>query len=688
MAEDSGWRSLDLTHVKDLEETVRGGAWGQTTLVRPSVLQEGGKKCTSGEDGRYVLNNGLHAVKALMNVAAELEAADSGGSPDWLNEELAEIFSGGGLLVDVVEYSSPDRSARYAIQALAHEQEQNRYRPATLKNKVDLVSRMYLSMKDWSMGMKNLQDVLGSSKRSTVQRWVTLARDLDPDVLAEIQAKRPTLPQEFVIGNKFLIGRGESQRFRLSVKYASVAIEWLLDVAGDDGITAATFVNEICLPAKTLELWEQNTIKRFGGVAESFKPFQRVVLALQRNGRARILACIRERMPLGGGGKTGPGTSVGIEECKAVLDELSKMKAGAVPKLTATEEDSAPAGSQGMDAAAAEPSCTADGDGGEYADLLTVGGEAGTAEDPLAKELQSEVSKQLVHVAIHSEKASFVSDCASRIVSDEKAIIYVEAPSSKPRIAADFLKIASELPTANTAAVFVPVLGRLAMLYNAAASVKKWFPGRQMFTVTIGADHQSARSRTSFGIYVPIPSVQRDVPSSLSSAGCRARAVEGLRMRCKSAACRFRPAIDGDGDLDFQEVLPDDIPSDGEKDAADGFEEDVDGDDGEDVVDEDRGNGGDVKVLANLFPVTYYPVWLHLMILGALRATSMSHLVLLTRTPHLGLQMAARELGLEVVVLLDGPSSGRATRELHELTIQGRRARATEAKRRQAMKPN
>ena len=460
VAEDSGWRSLDASHVKTLEETVRGGAWGHTKLVRPSVLEEGGKKSTSAEDGRYLLNNGLHAVKALMNLAAELEAADSGGSPDWLNEELAEIFSGGGLLVDVVEYSSPDRSARYAIQALAHEQEQNRYRPATLKNKVDLVSRMYLSMKDWSSVTKQLQDVLGVSKRSTVQRWVTLARDLDADVLAEIQTKRPTLPQEFVIGNKFLTGRGESQRFRLSAKYASVAIEWLLDVTGaiDGGVSPETFVNECCLPAKTLELWEQSTIKRFGGVADNFKPFQRVVHSLQKNGRARIIACIRERMPLGGGGKTGPGTSVGIDECKAVLDELSKMKAGAVPKAsTATEEDPAPAESQGMDATAAEPSCAADGDGGEYADLLTVGGEAGTAEDPLAKELQAEVSKQLVHVAIHSEKASFLSDCTSRIVSEEKAIIYVETPSSKAKIACDFLKIASELPTAKTAAVFVPV---------------------------------------------------------------------------------------------------------------------------------------------------------------------------------------------------------------------------------------
>ena len=487
VAEDSGWRSLDESHVKALEETVRGGAWGQTTLVRPSVLQEGEKKITSVEDGLYVLNNGLHAVKALKNVAAEVETMDE--SPIWLNSELAEIFSGGGLLVEVVEYSTQDRTARYAMQALAHEQDQNRYRPATLKNKVDLVSRMYnASTKDWSLVTKQLVEVLGVGHRSTVQRWVTLARDLDVDVLTEIQAKRPTLPQSFVIGNKFLTGRGESTRFRLSAKYASVAIEWLLDVTGaiDGGVSSETFVNEFCLPAKTLELWEQSTIKRFGGVADSFKPFHRVVQSLQKNGRARIIACIRQRMPLGGGGKTEPGTAVGIEECKAVLDELSKMKAGASPS-TATEGHPALAESQGSDAAAAEPSRAADGDGGEYADLLTVGGEAGPAEDPLAKELQAEVSKQLVHVAIHSEKASFLSDCTSRIVSDEKAIIYVETPSSKAKIACDFLKIASELPTANTAALFVPVGGRLALLCNVALSVKKWLPGRQIFTVTIVA---------------------------------------------------------------------------------------------------------------------------------------------------------------------------------------------------------
>ena len=64
---------MDKTHVATLEASVRGGAWGQTTLARPSVLEEAGQKCVSATDGRFVVNNGLHAVRALMNVAAEIE---------------------------------------------------------------------------------------------------------------------------------------------------------------------------------------------------------------------------------------------------------------------------------------------------------------------------------------------------------------------------------------------------------------------------------------------------------------------------------------------------------------------------------------------------------------------------------------------------------------------------------------
>lgn len=130
-------------------------------------------------------------------------------------------------------------------------------------------------------------------------------------------------------------------------------------------------------------------------------------------------------------------------------------------------------------------------------------------------------------------------------------------------------------------------------------------------------------------------------------------------MRCKSAACRWRPSREGDGEVEFQEVFADDIPSDGEN-AADGFEEEADGDD-DDVVEDDVGQVADAKVLANLFPFAY-PVSLHLVVLGALRATAMSHLFLLTRSSHPGLQVAARECGLEVVVLMDGPSASQKSR--------------------------
>ena len=428
------------------------------------------------------------------------------------------------------------------------------------------------------------------------------------------------MPQYYVVGNKYLVGHGEGARFKLSPEYARVAIDWLVDYEHDKAGTAsaAFFVNDICLPAKTLEMWEAMMIKRFGSAAETFKPFQRVVQTLKRSGRGRILLCIRDRIQLGGKDAT-----TGIGECRAVQDELTKMKAGT---LKPDAEGTAPASSQGScDAEMTADVLEKNGADGEYADLLTVDSDK-TEDDPMKKRLHAEVARQQVHVAIHSDKDSFLADCRSRIVAEEKAIIYVEAPSSKTRILSDMITIASELPKASTAAVFVPVGSRLGLLSSAATYVKKWFPRRQLFTVAIGGDQQSSRSRTAFGVYVPVPSVKKDVPTALSSTGGRAKTSESVRLRCKNAACKWRTsAKDGEEgeDLDFQEVIPDDIPSDVEKDGADmTFEEDAD-DDAEDA-DEDRGRqaDGSMKCLANLFPFAY-PVALHHVVLNTLRAKGM-----------------------------------------------------------------
>ena len=609
---------------------------------------EGGKKCPSTEDGKYVINNGLHVIQALKNVEAALEDEDLQDPPEWLNVELVELFCK-GLLVDLYEYSAPDRTARFAVQVLAHEADQNKYRPATLKNKVDLVSRLFRSSKDWSAVTKNLLEVLGMSKRSTVQRWVALARDLDSDVLAYIQAKQPGMAQDYVINNKYLMGRGESTRFRLSANFAKVAINWLLNEF-DKSITvnSQTFVSEFCLPAKTLELWERGTVKQYGVTAQNFKPFQRIVSTLGTSGRQRILACIRDRLPLGGKA----GTPAGIEECRAVIAELSKMKAGTDPSKP--KESEGPVASQGRDTPTegeGPDSQDAGEDGADYGDLLLTGTAAAAKEDPVQKQLDMLVEKHLIHVALHSDSKSFLADCSSRICTVNKAIILLEAPTSKARILHEFVKIAAELP--KKASVYIPVGSRLDILSSMMTVVKRTWPGRAAFTVSTSGEQQSMRSRSTFAIYLPAESYAQRVPTILSTTGCRAKVAEGIRLRCKDAKCPCRPAVP-DQNCEEAEVPEDDIPSDGEGDFEEMGEEE-DGDEEFNAQTEDAVEPT-AKLLQNMFPFAF-PVALHSRTLSALKADCMSHLFLLTRSAHPGMWVAAREAGLEVVALVQGSYS-------------------------------
>ena len=109
----------------------------------------------SAADGLAVLNNGKHWVAALREVKplyekakAEAEAAcppaEAGAAaevdeesswPEWLVPELRRVFAE-GLLVDYLKYPSDDRLTHIAMQCLAHEQDQNRYRASTVGDKV------------------------------------------------------------------------------------------------------------------------------------------------------------------------------------------------------------------------------------------------------------------------------------------------------------------------------------------------------------------------------------------------------------------------------------------------------------------------------------------------------------------------------------------------------------------------
>lgn len=249
----------------------------------------------SGGDGLVVLNNGKHFIAALQDLQpmfedakqkAEAACPPDGGDasiqddiwPEWLVPDLRMAFTD-GVLLDQVKYSSDDRLTHVAIQCLAHETEQNRYRVSTIGDKVALVKKAFESAKDWGKAKKSILEVLGDNKASTVQRWIVLARDLDPEVTEWIGKVSPMLNQAYIVHNKYIIGKGDDYRHRMSAKYAVIAIQLLLDQLDSKlgSVSAPVFLAEFCAPLRSLEIWEKTQIRAFGIVASGFPAFHRVL---------------------------------------------------------------------------------------------------------------------------------------------------------------------------------------------------------------------------------------------------------------------------------------------------------------------------------------------------------------------------------------------------------------------------
>ena len=99
----------------------------------------------------------------------------------------------------------------------------------------------------------------------------------------------------------------------------------------DTGTTfnAKEFVSDFCGPMKSVHSWELSIIKAFGETATGFQAFHRVLEGLRSEvGRTKVLACIRDNVPIGGSKQHPTG---GLDEVRTVVTELEKMKAVLTP---------------------------------------------------------------------------------------------------------------------------------------------------------------------------------------------------------------------------------------------------------------------------------------------------------------------------------------------------------------------
>ena len=142
----------------------------------------------------------------------------------WFVPSFRDVFTQ-GVRMDFVDYPvGSARSTHAAVQCLAHEAEMNKFQESTVMDKARSARRNYKEVgHSWDKVRTHLLEVLGSTKRSIVTRWITIVRDVDDAVLAYI-TEHKDVPHKYITENKFLVGTGPGKRVRLKPESAIAAL--------------------------------------------------------------------------------------------------------------------------------------------------------------------------------------------------------------------------------------------------------------------------------------------------------------------------------------------------------------------------------------------------------------------------------------------------------------------------------
>jgi hypothetical protein len=692
---DSGWRDLDSERVDELVAMIVEGSWGATSLAGPSLIAASGTKLTSCEDGKYIIFNGKHVVKALMvareraagATAAESEAgsaANAGtagataavgeGAAAWVTDALTQIFEV-GLLFTIYEFQAGAYTSlrHQTVQALSHEEEQNKLYHTTLAQKAQLVRQYYVAERmDWAKAQAALTAELGQAKARTVTRWVVLARDFSEEVMKHLAVLGlKSLGQGYVVNNKYLTGKAADARYRLTDEWAKVAFAWLR-ASREAGVhvTAESFAVDFCAAAKHAESWVKAQVATFGVVATGFRAFSRAVDKLQsESGRRNVLSWMSSA-------DRRQQKHFGLEELATLVEEMQKTKAGTNKSAAGASADSAvSAGAAGDTEAGATVSGAEAAVAAEDADMTALIGDDEPPLDPVLQKAESMATSEMASISIHTDAATFADELKSTIYASSRPLIVVECPTSRQTTFFSLLERVSDVPGGVASGLLIPLGSRDELISTLRGALRKRFPGRRVDLVTLSIGKQTTRIRPSYVIYMP-PTADVQAPAHVSIEGCRARASEGIRLRCTMAKCPFRPTstTHPDEQLDENaEINPEDIDEPNFEACFDPTEVDAD-DDAYDAAGTSAA-GGPAGSLStdckqNLFPYAAPQALHHRMLMDIGQAHTRTHLVIATRTAHPGLVLAARQAGLKVIAYLDGVRPHSAAHGNHLLKAQ------------------
>ena len=155
--------------------------------------------------------------------------------------------------------------------------------------------------------------------------------------------------------------------------------------------------------------------------------------------------------------------------------------------------------------------------------------------DPAILKAQSLVQEEMFKINVHQDQATFIADISSRIMSHNKCLVVLEAPTSHAKIHHAWLK--SQIYPEKFA-LYIACGNRIDLLSAMEAAVQRIWPKRSTFSVLLGAERQRKGKRPSYAIWMPLEG--ESWPSMVDCSGCHAKASESLRQRCDIKNCKFR----------------------------------------------------------------------------------------------------------------------------------------------------
>ena len=685
--DDSGWRAIDPHRVSSLCNSFKDGEFGMGTLTIPSLrCDQDDTPMLGAHCGCYRISNGKSTVAALHQLFKEWEdAGQDENKVPWATGSLLETFQE-GLRVDFLKFQDDDDDINTAWWALQHDEELLNLKKTSIKDKIRVyMIQLSKAQNDKSLAVKNLVDIYGIKKRSVIYQWQAAATAIPEEVVdfwEEKTKQMGNVPQGYVLGNKYIMSTGVEARLKLKPEYAKAALSLLFAKMEDEqGVSVKEFIGQYCAAMKIVEQWEAKVLKDYGKSAQTSLALQRVIRMLcTERGRGKVMEATRSRVPLHG---VSGSDEHGIEECRNIITELAKLKAGSSSKTsqeTAGADTGAGVTALGADGGAGVTALGTEGDpnapeqslaeDGTQDVSLLIGSEVVSRFDPVLEVARGLLTAEMAHINMHSSHDALKRDLSSRILSGHRVLFCVDAPTSRISVVVAQIKSLPALVSLTEKWSLMVTCGhRLDLLSTVGLNLQRHFPKLQRYVVQCAPGKvQSQRKVPSYVVYVSGPGCDADqVQSNVDLSRCNARAYEGLRFRCTDPACKYRsknedlsdntndvPEEDAE-ELDVSAYLAfeeDDaeVEKDMEVDAALAAEEDPLMAESEEAQAVARQMKKQADVFTFAFPIEWYRRILRQVTFNA------QHLVILTRTSHPGLVLAGRGLQLEVTCLVQGPN--------------------------------